>query len=392
VKEEKMHILKICLSILLVMQWGNAVANQEFIDVATGNGSQTAPVIYGDWVAYFDHTDMNSKNFLLKAKNLTTNETLTMATAEKSYPKFYDPLKSPINERFITWIDYRNRFIEVGTDTDVYAFDLVTRKEIRVSIPKGKCLDPFLIGNTVYYSAIFADGAEKSGFYSFDLLSIDKPKLLFEYLAPARPKCYWDEGFIVWFDWASNNNIGAIKLYDIANKTLTDIDTHGYSVRQATIQKGNIFYLYTPVGFTFPGLMKVSIADKSEVVLSEPMQGKSSLTLQYAPSSNYLLVLNVDILLVYNIQTNEFFKPNAKKMALTFGKIVEGDRMVYSTLFAQSNYDVWIHDFKTDTSTPVYTGLGSQIFPVMSGNRVVWWDKSADLGDIRGLILNGGSK
>lgn len=387
-----MKTIKICILILLMFQLGNTGAATTVIDIATGNGSQTAPVICGDWTACFERIDKNSKNFVIKAKNLVTDETLSIATADKAYPKFYDPLKTPVNDRFIVWIDYRNQFVENGTNSDVYAYDLVTKKEMRVSAPKGKCMDPLLVGNTVYFSQIFSDGVGRHGFYSFDLTSTGTPKLLLEYTTPVSPKCYWDNGCIVWFDWSSNGSKGAIKLYDVAKGTFSDIDTHGDTIRQATIQKGYVFTLFIPDGFTFPGIKKISVTDLSETVLSEPMQGTSSLLLLYNPGSDYVPVLNVDILFVYNISTGNFTNPDAKKMTFTYGKVVDGDRMVYSTLASQSKYDIWMLDLKANASKPLFEGTGNQICPVISGNRVIWWDKSKDEGDIRGTILDGGSK
>lgn len=387
-----MKTIKICLLILLMFQLGNTGAATNVIDIATGNGSQTAPVISNQWSAYFERIDKNSKNFVIKVKNLVTDETLKIATADKAYPKFSDPQKTPLNDRFIVWIDYRNQFIESGTNCDVYAYDLVTKKEMRVSASKGKCIDPFLVGNTVYYSQIFSDGVGKHGFYSFDLTSTGTPKLLLEYTTPVSPKCYWDNGYIVWFDWSSNSGKGAIKLYDLANDFFSDIDTHGDTIRQATIQKGYIFTLFMPDGFTFPGIKKISVLDLSETVISEPMQGTSSLLLLYNPGSDYVPVLNVDILFIYNISTGEFTRPDAKKMTFTYGKIVEGDRLVYSTLANQTKYDIWMLDIKNNVSTPLFEGAGNQICPVISGNRVIWWDKAKDEGDIRGVILEGGLK
>jgi beta propeller repeat protein len=254
-------------------------------------------------------------------------ETQISASGSASFPDIYGDK--------IVWTDSRN-------GSDIYMYDLSTKKETQITTNESTQHDPAIYGNRIIWED-YSNDYLSNNIYMYDLSTKKETQIPtnneLEWEWPVDSAIYGDK--IVWA--YSFEEYSEIYMYDLSTSKETQITTTGRAYNPAIY--GN------------------------RIVWQDDRDG------------NY----DYDIYM-YDISTK-------KETQITTSGSVEvpaiyGDRIVYADN-RNGNYDIYMYDISTKKETQITSSPDAQTSPAIYGDRIVWEDDGGndDGGTNHGIYM-----
>jgi beta propeller repeat protein len=127
------------------------------------------PAIYGNRIVWLDHDGFNGGDYNICVYDLSTKKRTQIANGS-----FYgfNPLDNPdIYGNKIVWQDACNAYVENGygyLNSDIYIYDIPTKKKIQITANKSEQEDPVIYGNTIVWQDIRNGNWD---IYAYDLIT-----------------------------------------------------------------------------------------------------------------------------------------------------------------------------------------------------------------------------
>jgi TolB protein len=329
--------------------------------ITINESDQIDPAIYGDSMVWQDERNGNWDIYLY---NLSTSTETRVTTDESNQTK-----PAVYGDRII-WQDERNG------NWDIYMFDLSIQKETQLTDGPSDQVNPAIYGDRVVWQD------KRNGnwdIYMYDLSTRKEIQITTDISDQREPVIYGDR--IVWQDEREGREI---YLYELSNsRRLFNLFWNNQNLDLFSMFIGSDDSKVRKIieSFTF---REISIATYESDKYEPPTIYGNKVV--WADRSNANLNnSNLDIsgIYMYDITTS-------KETRITTGftsegsclfPVISGNTIVWQD-GRSGDSDIYMYDLSTSTETQITFNESNQTKPVIYGDRIVWQDERNGNGDI----------
>ncbi len=271
----------------------------------------------------------------------------------------------------IVWQDSRND----NEKADIYMYDLLTKKETKVSSNNSNHYSPAIYGNKIVWLEWYANPVDlvDGGFYMKDL-STKKQSLIITYSDLVdNPAIYGNKVVFEIYNVAQSD----IYLYNISTKKLTQISSPSIGAFTPDIYGDKIVWHEEDTdGNSDIYVYDLSTSKETKITTSgsayNPDIYGNRIVWEDARNGNWDIYM-------YDLSTKKETQITTNSSD-SESPVIYGNNIVWQD-DRNGNWDIYAYDLKTHQQ--IYTtDKSDQVSPDIYGNRIVWLDGNSDSGDI----------
>lgn len=311
---------------------------------------------------------------------------------------YFEYLQSVVvNDDYVCWFDTRN---SQGSTVDVYAYDISSSTEIRVTSSTYDIRDLCLVNDHVgFYN--YSSGSE--GFYICDLSA--SPISLINVttnLGTMGASCGNATAQLVsgvevfCFEWVATTPTWNLYMYDTGSSQITSVATSSNIERWPVIQNGVIYYQLVSSADSGGWDFYAATENAGYIKAYNLATSSTSTVLTYSADdwvyivpntndANYLLYLyrdssnsNALYLKAYNFSANSTTTIDTASLGTrleAFSYSCYGNKVVYS-MGSNSDLDTYVYDLSSSTSSTICDNGNSTCIARISDDKIIWTDIS----------------